>query len=72
MATVLCSAQPSQNANTVDVVAYGFSVNVPLGVCQSFAAFQAWIAANTTQTVPGADQGGWTDLMSGAGVTMGA
>lgn len=72
MATVLCSAQPGNAANSIDVVAYGFGVMVPLGVCQSFGIFQGWFASNTPVTVPTADQGGWVDLMAGAGVVMGA
>jgi len=71
MATILCSVSVGDNANQPNVVAYGYSIQPPLGVCQSFAAFQQWLAVNTPITVPGADQGGWVDLMAAAGVTMG-
>lgn len=72
MPTILCSVSVGDNVNQPNVVAYGFSIQPPLGVCQSFAAFQQYIAVNTPLTVPGADQGGWTDLFAGAGITMGA
>ena len=71
MACILCSAAAGNAANDIDVVAYGFSASLPLGICQSFGAFQQWFLVNSPVTVPGADQGGWTDLMAGAGVTMG-
>jgi hypothetical protein len=71
MATVLCSADPTVGPTSVAVVAYGYSFILPLGICQSFAAFQNWFLNNTIITVPSADQGGWTDLFAAVGVTMG-
>jgi hypothetical protein len=52
----------------------GYACHVPLAIAQSFSKLQSWYAVNfpLAPAIPAGDQTGWTNIMAGLGITMGA